>query len=231
MDKVKGIMIIVVAIFSVVITVVVANILLDTTGKVNQGNFRISDLTIESTATLTEVQGADVQITKLSDLVFNVTQTNSIAILIESNVEASEIAIENFTINKPSLCGKMTICQKDNTVYELTEEFCNMPLTVEKEDDNKYIINLNIDNENVITNRSVDESVEEIQYDAKIFDTFGIDVNTLMFDVSFDLCIKDETGKVARTTISLNMPTDETFVKGMSILRQDVSKFIFTVLN
>ena len=38
MDKVKGISIIIIAVVSVIVTVLVANVLLDTTGKVNQGN-------------------------------------------------------------------------------------------------------------------------------------------------------------------------------------------------
>lgn len=56
MDKVKYISIIIIAIASVVVTILVANLLLDTTGKVNQGNFRVSDVIVESSATLKEVQ-------------------------------------------------------------------------------------------------------------------------------------------------------------------------------
>ena len=79
--------------------------------------------------------------------------------------------------------------------------------------------------------RSVDESVQEFQYDARIFNVLGEDTNKLKFNLSFDLCGKDINGKVSRTNINLKMPTDETFTKGMSILRQDASQFVFTVLN
>ncbi len=230
MDKVKGITIIIIAVISVIVTILIANLLLDTTGKVNQGNFRIEDITIESTASLTEVQGKDIKVMNLSDLIFDISQTNNISILLESNVEIAEAAIENFNIEKPELIGKMTICQADNDVYEVTNEFKTMPLKLEKVD-GKYTIRLCLDNENVVMNKNVSEGVEEIQYDAKIFNTLGIDVNTLKFNISFDLCIKDVDGKVSKATILLNMPTDETFTKGMSILRQDSSKFIFTLLN
>ena len=100
MDKVKGISIIIIAVVSVIVTVLVSNILLDTTGKVNQGNFRISDVIIESTATLKEVQDKNVKIEKLSGLVFDVSQTNTISILIESNVKASKISIENLVVTE-----------------------------------------------------------------------------------------------------------------------------------
>ena len=50
MDKVKGFLIIIIAIISVIVTILVATKLLDTTGNVNQGNFRISDVVVMSTA-------------------------------------------------------------------------------------------------------------------------------------------------------------------------------------
>lgn len=228
MDKVKGISIIIIAVVSVIVTVLVANILLDTTGKVNQGNFRISDVIIESTATLKEVQDKNVKIEKLSGLVFDVSQTNTISILIESNVKASKISIENLVVTDPALKGNMNICQKDYEKYDITPELTSIPIYLEQED-GKYIITLLIDNDNVITDKSVSDEFQEIKYDATIFNLFGIDVSQLQFNVSFDLVITDESGQTLKTTMYLKMPTDETLTEGMSILRQDATKFLFTV--
>lgn len=228
MDKVKGISIIIIAVVSVIVTVLVANILLDTTGKVNQGNFRISDVIIESTATLKEVQDKNVKIEKLSGLVFDVSQTNTISILIESNVKASKISIENLVVTDPALKGNMNICQKDYEKYDITPELNSIPIYLEQED-GKYIITLLIDNDNVITDKSVSDEFQEIKYDATIFNLFGIDVSQLQFNVSFDLVITDESGQTVKTTMYLKMPTDETLTEGMSILRQDATKFLFTV--
>lgn len=230
MDKFKGLFIIGIAITSVVVTAFIANLLLDTTGKVNQGNFRISDVIVKSSAVLTEVQDKELEVTKLSDIVFDISQTNDISILIESNVKATEISIENLSITNPALKGKMNICQKDYSKYDITPDLNSIKLEVEQEE-GKYIINLCIDNDNVITDKSVDESVEKIQYDASIFKILNIDVNSLKFDVSFDLYIKDETGRIVKTNINLSMPTEETLTKGMSILKQDVSKYIFTIMD
>ena len=91
MDKVKGLIIIIIAVVSVVATVFIANKLLDTTGKVNQGNFRIADVAIESGAVLTEVQSDDSPVMKLSDLVFDVSQTNNIYIMVEANIKTTKI--------------------------------------------------------------------------------------------------------------------------------------------
>ena len=230
MDKVKYISIIIIAVVSVIVTILIANILLDTTGKVNQGNFRVSDVIVESSATLTEVQDKDLKLEKLSDIVFDISQINTISILIESNVKATEINIENLLVTDPLLKGKMNISQKDHHKYDITPELTSFPIYLEQED-GKYVIRLLVDNDNVITDKSVGEDIEKIQYDATIFETLGIDVSQLKFNISFDIVIKDETGKTVKTNINLNMPTDETFSKGMSILRQDVTNYIFSIVE
>ncbi len=230
MDKVKGISIIIIAIVSVIVMIFIANMLLDTTGTINQGNFRVSDVIIESSASLTEVQDDKLEVKKLSDFVFDVSQTNTISILLEANTEASQIKIENLKIEEPILKGNMNICQKDYDKYNITPELTSIPIYLERED-GKYIIRLLLDNDKVIMDKSVDDTIEEIQYDATIFKTLNINTDDLKFKVSFDLVITDNVGKTVSTTISMNMPTDETFLKGMSILRQDASKYIFTIIK
>lgn len=229
MDKVKGIAIIIVAIVSVIVTVLVANILLDTTGKVNQGNFRISDMVVRSSADVKEVQDESVELTKLSDIIFDISQTNEISILIDPNIEASGIRIENLKISAPALMGSMEIYQKEDKKYDVTPELNTINLDLEQQD-GKYVVNLYINNNNVLTNQKVADDVDTIQYDAAIFKTLGVDVSLLKFDVSFDLLIDDKNGNTVKTAISLNMPTDETVETGMSILKQDTSGYIFTII-
>ena len=229
MDKVKGIAIIIVAIVSVIVTVLVANILLDTTGKVNQGNFRISDLVVRSSADVKEVQDENIELKKLSDMIFDITQTNQISILIDPNVKASSIRIENLNISDPALKGNMQIYQTKDKKYDVTPELKSIDLDLQQEEE-KYVVNLYINNNNVLTNQKVDETVVTIQYDATMFKTLGYDISSLKFNVSFDLLITDESENTVKTSISLNMPTDETVEAGMSILKQDTSNYIFTII-
>ena len=229
MDKVKGIAIIIVAIVSVIVTVLVANILLDTTGKVNQGNFRISDVVVRSSADVKEVQDKNIELKKLSDMIFDITQTNQISILIDPNVKASSIRIENLNISDPALKGNMQIYQTKDKKYDVTPELKSIDLDLQQEEE-KYVVNLYINNNNVLTNQKVDETVETIQYDATMFKTLGYDISSLKFNVSFDLLITDESENTVKTSISLNMPTDETVEAGMSILKQDTSNYIFTII-
>jgi len=229
MDKLKGFLTIVIAVTSIVLIVFIANKLLDTTGKVNQGNFRISDLIIESNAKVVEVQDKELEITNLSSLVFDISQTNKISILIEKNVKASKIYIENIKVTDPELKGKMTISQKDYEKYEITSDLNRIELKIVENND-KYIVDFILNNDNVIMDKSVDDTITEIQYDGKIFESLGIGIESLVFEISFDLCIEDEVGNIVVTNMKLKMPTDELLSSGMSILRQDVSKYIFTII-
>ena len=230
MDKVKGLSIIIVVIVSILITILIAGLLLDTTGKVNQGNYRVSDIVIESSATVTEVQDTSVKIDKLSGLVFDVSQTNEITIMIEANTKASSIMLDNINVSEPKIKGKMSLMQKDYEKNEITPEFKSMPIRMEEED-GQYKIVLLIDNENLITDRSVSDDKEKIPYSAEILKLWDISVSDVQFDLSFDLIITDDAGTKSKTNIKLNMPTDETLEEGMSILRQDASKYIFTIVK
>lgn len=230
MDKVKGIAIIIIAIVSVIVTVLVANVLLDTTGKVNQGNYRISDVIVRSSADVKEVQDENVELTKLSDMIFDITQTNQISILIDPNIKANNIRIENLTVSDPILRGKMEIYQNEDKKYDITPELKSIELDLEQENE-KYVLNLYINNKDVLTGQRVAENVETIQYDATMFKTLGIDISSLKFNVSFDLLITDEAGNTVKTTIALNMPTEETVEKGMSILKQDTSDYILLLFK
>lgn len=229
-NRAKAFIIILIAILSVTITVVVASKMLDATGKVNQGNYRISDLVIESCATVKEVQGQDVEVKNLTDYVYDITQTNEVSILIEANTDAKSIEIQNIKVSDPLLKGNMTIGQSGKEQYDITPELTNININVEKREDEKYIVDLLIDN-NVLTGQKVPEDATEVQYDAKMFKLLGVNTDELKFNVSFDLVITDNVGKKVKTSLELSMPTDETFEKGMSILKQDASKYIFTFVK
>ena len=123
----------------------------------------------------------------------------------------------------------MEIYQNEDKKYDITSELKSIELDLEQENE-KYVLNLYINNKDVLTGQRVAENVETIQYDATMFKTLGIDISSLKFNVSFDLLITDEAGNIVKTTIALNMPTEETVEKGMSILKQDTSDYIFTII-
>ena len=127
MNKEKGLIAIIVIIVSVVLTIFIAMWLLDTTGKVNQGNYRISDIIIQSGATVTEVQDNSVKIEKLSGLFFDVSQTNEVTIFVEANTKIASMMLDNIKISDPVLKGKMSLAQKDYEKYDITQDLKSLP--------------------------------------------------------------------------------------------------------
>ncbi len=228
MDKIKGLSIIIVAIFSVTLTIVLANKLLDTSGKVNQGNFRVSDVVIQSSAIAKEVQGDDVDFTSMSDFLFNITQTNKISILLDSNCDASSIRIENLQISGPNEVGNLVIYQNNHNEIKYNVTITELELEKNKNEQGKYVLELNIDNKEALENQRLSNSVKEVNFDASMLQYLPINKEDLKMDVSFDIVIEDVLGKTVRTNMKYRLPTDETFSSGMSILRQDVSKNIFS---
>lgn len=228
MNKEKGLIAIIVIIISIVLTTFIAMWLLDTTGKVNQGNFRVSDIIIQSGANVTEVQDNSVKIEKLSGLFFDVSQTNEITIFIEANTKIASMMLDNIKISDPVLKGQMSLAQKDYEKYEITQDLKSLPLYLE-EKDGQYKICLVINNDKVITDKNVSDDKESIPYSGEIFKLWNIPASDLAFDISFDLYITDETGTKVKTTINLKMPAEEMLESGMSILKQDASKYLFTI--
>ena len=143
MNKEKGLIAIIVIIVSVVLTIFIAMWLLDTTGKVNQGNYRISDIIIQSGATVTEVQDNNVKIEKLSGLFFDVSQTNEVTIFVEANTKIASMMLDNIKISDPVLKGQMSLAQKDYEKYDITQDLKSLPLYLEEKDGGKsgHILN------------------------------------------------------------------------------------------
>ena len=150
--------------------------------------------------------------------------------MIEANTKASSIMLDNIQVSEPIIKGTMNLTQKDYEKYDLTPDFKSMPIHLE-EKDGQYMIALFLDNDNLITDRNVSDDKEKIPYSAEIFKLWDISVKDVQFDFSFDLIITDEAGTKSKTNIKLNMPTDETLEEGMSILRQDASKYVFTIVK
>ena len=86
MDKKKIILIILMIFISIVLVASVGIYLLDTSGKINQGSFRINDLIVESRLNVVEKDSQEVK--DLSSLIFDISQSNKITMLIANNSQA-----------------------------------------------------------------------------------------------------------------------------------------------
>ena len=87
MKKLNVFVLILSVLVAVAIIVVVVTFALDTTGKVNQGNFRINDAVLTSMLSVTETNSKGDEPTEIADMLFNVSQTNRLSLLISKTQE------------------------------------------------------------------------------------------------------------------------------------------------
>lgn len=215
-----------VIIVSLVITVLVAMMLLDTTGNVNQGNFRINDMVINSYAKINE-KDTNESAENISDLTFSLSQKNKIDILVAKNIDASKIYIDNIRFNEPIKKGNLNIYQTGTEQkYELNNELKSIEITpIEK--DGQYHIELNIDNLDFMDDVKAPEDTKKITFDGTFLNDLNIKADDLKMYFECKLKIVDLTGKISECNFKFKFPSEDLLINGISVLRQDISKYNF----
>lgn len=227
MNKKKVIILVIIIFVSIALVASVGIYLLDASGKINQGNFRVNDFIIESRINVNEKDAQEVK--DLSSLIFDISQTNKITMLIANQAEAKSMYIDNIYISNPLKVGKLYMTQNN---YEEKFELENMDSQINiypAQTDGEYKIELNVNNENCMQDVNVSSGSRSIRYDGTILSLLNTRVSDLRFDVSFDLNIIDITGKKNVCQVKVDMPDDELLTNGISVLRQDVGEFVFSV--
>jgi len=248
-NKKKNFINIVILLISLIIVVILSMYLLDNTGRINQGSFRISDLAIFSIATIddngTQKKTDDIAtetvepavenpITSFSDLRLDVSQKNVITMLIAKvdNADATEIYIDNVKINYPVLTENMYIYQKEENKIDLKTE--NIKLALDKEDkDGQYLIKLNIDNINCVKQAAIPataiETATTIAYDGTIFNVLNTKISDITFDIEFNLNIADSNGRLNICKMKFVLPNELLVTNGISIINQGSENFQFRI--
>lgn len=223
----------IIVIVSIALIVAISTYVLDTTGKVNQGNFRINDLVIKSTVDVKDKETTKEDATlNLSDMTLDISQNNLISILISklNNAEVTSAYIDNIVAKVPQKKGTVTLSQGAQDVRsDLSSNLDRVSLNVAKQDDGQYLINLNVDNTNLLTNAKLPEGINSITYDGTILAALGIKTEELNISLQFDLNVLDSNGKLNKCKVKLNMPTDTLLKSGISIDREDINNFVFSV--
>jgi len=226
-----------IVIFSLTIVVILCMFLLDATGKINQGSFRVNDLVVSSTVDVVdnEVQKETTDATpktefNLSDLRLDVTQKNVISFLIAktSDAEIAAINIDSIKINYPILTESMFIYQKEDNKIDLKTE--SIKLTLDKEDkDGQYLIKVNIDNFNCIKSAVIPEASTSIIYDGTIFNVLNTKISDVIFDIEFNLNITDSNGRTNICKVKLYLPNELLATNGISIINEVPGDFPFRI--
>lgn len=224
MEKKKMIKVLIVLIISITIVMLVTTFLLNTTGKINQGNFRVNDAVIESNLDI--VQKQEEQLQELSNMSLDISQINTLSLLLTNNIGIKEANISNIKIDSPVKQGQMYIEQagKDE-VYDITNDTVINIYPEEKNE--QYSIDLNIVNENCLIDVNVPSQTNVVTFDGTILELLNQEYRDFVFNISFDLNIFDVAGNKNTCKIKLELPDEKMYIDGISIKRDDLSKYIF----
>lgn len=193
------------------------------TEQINEGKFRVTDVVL-----LSEVQLVDKTTTE-NGWRLNVSQNNRLTFLI---TPMSSATVKKVYITDLKVKGGQDIVFyiKDN---ETRLTLNRLPQTLDVEhmiDENGQIkIDLIALNENVLKNWVVPEHIKEIRCDGKIFETAGISLNTIKFDLSFKLNIEEDNGKVNTMKVNMTLPSNRLEENGVDIIKLPTNQFKFKV--
>ncbi|MDO4282102.1 MAG: hypothetical protein Q4D02_00530 [Clostridia bacterium] len=215
-----------VIVISLIITVLIAMNLLDTTGDINQGNFRINDLVVNSYAKVDELD-TNEKAENISDLTFNLSQNNKISILIAKNIDVSRIYLDNIKFVAPIKSGSLVLSQTGfEEEYDLNTKIESVEIYPEEKDD-QYYIELNVDNVQFMNDVKAPENTKKITFDGTFLKDIDIKIEELQMSFECNLNIIDITGKKSVCSLKFKLPPEELLNNGISILRQDLSKYVF----
>lgn len=217
-------------IVAVLLVIFVCMYILDNTGTINQGVYRVNDAIIKSSLVVEEKNNVNESknITSLTDITLDAYQENVLSMLLVSDVRPSRVYIDEIEV-KEARVGDVTIYNNSD------EELFSNNVTVEgvnitpKEQEGQYLLEIKINNMNVINNAKIPEGVDKIIYDGRLLQTLGVDFTDLKFKIKFNINILDSNGKLNVCKKELTLPNDDLITNGVSILRDDTSNYIFSV--
>lgn len=212
--------------------------LFNTKGKVNQGNYRVSDLVIKSIADVQDTGLPENQETSdvkdLSNITINVSQDNNILLQLANNgkVDVDSIYLDNISYTAPIKLGSIICYQQDqDQKYDLSKNVDKIPIKLVTTSDGQYLINLNINNQDMIKNQKVPKETTLLTYDGTILKTFQIPYQSIIFSIKFDLNIKEKSGKIEKCTFNFELPNQNLIDKGISITREKIDSYNFVIQN
>lgn len=226
MDKNKFFTAIITIVISIIILIIIINITFNNDNKLNQGNFRISDTILTSIVELEDKSETN------DEWKFDISQNNKISMLIQSN--------ENSTI-KEAYLEKIKVSAKNNvSIYIEQEQYDvnykykdiknkKVNIYTEETEDGNYLVEFNINNEDVISNFNVPEDVKEIRHDGTVLSIANISISDITFDIKYNLVIVENQGQINKCEIKLEMPNEKLVTEGLFVERLNISSFNFKV--
>lgn len=223
MDKKKIFIAMVTIIISLAILVIVINLIFNNNSKINQGKFRVSDALLTSSAILKEE-------TK-GEWTFDISQNNKLALLIQSveNTKIKEIYLEKIRVNGKEDIN-IYIEQLNHKLSYKYEEIKNKRVNIyADEQENGYLVELDIINKDVVTDFTIPEDIKVVRHDGTMLNIAGIKASEVIFRLRYNLVIIEPEGKVNKCEFDIRIPNEKVITEGTTIERLNVQDLVFKV--
>lgn len=226
--KVKGkIIAFFVIVLSILLIFGVLSFVLDNTGKVNQGNFRVVDMVV--TSGIDVIDNSESELEKISDISFSLSQNNKISMLLSKSDNVDKIYIDNIKLKDPEKKGDIYISQSSVEGKRKIEGNMDEIILNPIDKDNGSLIEININNEYFAQNLNVPDSKNELSFDGKILNDFGINIKDIEFTISFDLKIKEKNGTTNVCKLEYTFPDPRIVTQGTVIERKNLESVNFKI--
>ena len=228
MKKSKALSIIIVVIVSILLVFIITKILLNNNEKINQGNFRVNDLVIESSLDVEEINEESENTNGFESMLLNLSQRNNILMLVAKQSEIKKIYIDNLSITAPTSKGDIIFYQNGDSdeQIDVTKEQIEI-YSEEKED--QILINLNIDNVDFLKNAKIPNEVNSATLDGTLIKVLNLNMKDIKLRIKYNINIIDEFGKLNVCNVDFELPDDDLKENGISIVRKKLTDYKFTV--
>lgn len=227
MKKVNRTITLLVIIVSVALIYTLSLILLDNTGKINQGKYRVNDAILTSTI-IVEDKNISEEAENITEIVLDLSQTNTLSMLISKDEKYNKMYINNISVSSPKKKGNIYISQsgEENSYVEITKELKEIEIYPIQKDD-QYFVELNFCNVGFLKEAAIPTETGKIIYDGTILKLLNIKQDELEFEVRFDFNIIDITGNKNTCKVKLKLPYDNIVDEGISVTKLPLSNFVF----
>ena len=115
-----------------------------------------------------------------------------------------------------------------NEKTELLDDMKNKKVEIyTSEKENQYLVEIEIDNLNFAKDVKVPENTKIVKFDGTLISLTGMNVEDLMFEISFNLNIINNKDKMSVCDINLKLPGYELANAGIEVKRENLNDYIF----
>lgn len=227
MSKNKSFIIAIIIIASVLILAGVCYLIFDNSDKINQGNVRITDMMVQSRVNVDEVQEEAQNTKSISDMVLNLTQSNTISILLTKDVKIKNIYIDEITIKEPSLKGNIGLYLKnEDEAISFSDNMSRISLPYE-EYEGQYLVEIGVNNKEFAKSVKIPDGTSSVTFDGTILKLLSLNVSDLKFELKFTLNVVDEFGNTTKCKMTIRAPEEDLSTSGIVVIHEDLNDYIF----